>query len=1115
LTLTVFIVVAAILSLAFASLSGNMRSALDDRAEEQVNRISDTLRQPLWNFDHDHIREVGGIFAADDLIQSLRIDDQRGGVLFESRKTEDNIPGISRSKEITHAGEVIGKVSITVSQARFFADLRHLLIATILTLLLALVVIGLGTDYLLVMFLRRPIGSLERAMDRLAAGDFSQGLEPAYRELEGITGRYGAMVERVRAREENLKSINAELGREVRERRATEDRSAFLNAVLLTQMENSPDGILMVSPEGRVILSNRNMAEMWRLPPGALDETTSGPLFELLRSQVSESGRTVEILKFDAGLSLPSIHEELFLTDGRVFVVISTPMIGTEDKHYGRAWIFRDATEQKRTEEALRDNEARYRTLFENSPISLWEEDCSGIKHYLDGLRASVSDFRSYFENHPEAVIECMSRIKVLDVNRETVRLMRAENKEELFRSLGQVFTEETVKVFSDELVALAEGETRFTVETVHRTLTGEDLDVSVTVMAAPGYEDSWSRVYVSIMDITDRKRAEEAARMMQFAVDRSRDAVYLISRDERLLYVNEAACSVLGYTREELLQLAVYHIDNGSQYPPEVWPAHWEELERRKSFVFESFHKRKDGTLLPVEISVNLLTFEGKQFNCAVARDITERKLAEAIQWRANLVLENSPAILFRWRAAPGWPVELVSENIRQLGYTPDQILSGQIPFTSMVHSEDLARVAREVEDYVKKGVDRFQQQYRVVCGDGNIRWVDDRTFVERNETGDVTHFQGIVMDISDRKDAEEALRASEAKFRSLFENMTEGVALHKVLLDSHLKLADYRALDVNPAFEMHTGMTADSLRGALASEIFGEGAAPFLEELSQVVATGRPLVFETFFAPLRKHFQISAFLPGEGLLATVFEDITRRKRDEEELRQKTEEMERFVYTISHDLKSPLVTIQAFLRFLEQDLQKSDETRVRSDLEHMRNATTRMSRLLEELLELSRIGRKVHPQERVPLQELVGEALDMVAGRIAERGVNVEVTPDPISLMGDRMRLVEVFQNLIDNAAKFTGEQSSPTVRIGAEESQDGLILYVKDNGMGIDPRHLGKIFGLFEKLEAGSEGTGVGLALVKRIIETHSGSIWVESGGLGKGVTFYFTLPGTMRQT
>ncbi|MEI7838141.1 MAG: ATP-binding protein, partial [Planctomycetota bacterium] len=245
------------------------------------------------------------------------------------------------------------------------------------------------------------------------------------------------------------------------------------------------------------------------------------------------------------------------------------------------------------------------------------------------------------------------------------------------------------------------------------------------------------------------------------------------------------------------------------------------------------------------------------------------------------------------------------------------------------------------------------------------------------------------------------------------------------------------------------------------------------------------------------------------------VFVDITDRVQAEESLRLQSEELARantevtrFVYTVSHDLKSPLVTIKTFLGYMEKDLASNDTERMAKDMAYAHTAADKMSGLLDELLELSRVGRKVAPFAEVPLQAIVKEAMDLVAGRIAQRGVSVEVTAGPILLFGDRRRLMEVYQNLLDNAAKFMGDQPTPRVEIGAEVNDDETVLFVRDNGIGIDPRHKARLFGLFEKLNPHTEGHGMGLAMVRRIVEMHGGKIWVESDGVGKGTTFRFTL-------
>jgi signal transduction histidine kinase len=171
------------------------------------------------------------------------------------------------------------------------------------------------------------------------------------------------------------------------------------------------------------------------------------------------------------------------------------------------------------------------------------------------------------------------------------------------------------------------------------------------------------------------------------------------------------------------------------------------------------------------------------------------------------------------------------------------------------------------------------------------------------------------------------------------------------------------------------------------------------------------------------------------------------------------------------------------------------------------------MSLLVDELRRLSQVGRMMNPFEEAPLPTIVKEALDLATGRISQGGVRVQVMEEPVVLYGDHMRLVELFQNLIDNAAKFMGNQPSPRVEIGAELSGGDWTIFVRDNGLGIDPKDQPKIFGLFEKLDSGAEGVGLGLALVKRIVEAHGGRIWVESEGLGKGSTFHFTLAKTRR--
>lgn len=245
-------------------------------------------------------------------------------------------------------------------------------------------------------------------------------------------------------------------------------------------------------------------------------------------------------------------------------------------------------------------------------------------------------------------------------------------------------------------------------------------------------------------------------------------------------------------------------------------------------------------------------------------------------------------------------------------------------------------------------------------------------------------------------------------------------------------------------------------------------------------------------------------------------FYDITDRKEATAQreallrvLETQKAELERFVYTVSHDLKSPLITIQGFLGVLDENLTAGQFEEARENFQRITQAARRMEKLLAELLNLARIGRENVPSEPVSLGEVIGEALELLQANISSRGVAVTVQDCAQVVRGHRVRLVEVFQNLIDNSIKYLGEQPAPRIEIGVEPGKGEVACFVRDNGIGIDPKYSHKVFDLFEQLNPRQEGTGIGLAIVKRIVETHGGRIWLESEGASRGTTFRFTLP------
>jgi signal transduction histidine kinase len=226
-------------------------------------------------------------------------------------------------------------------------------------------------------------------------------------------------------------------------------------------------------------------------------------------------------------------------------------------------------------------------------------------------------------------------------------------------------------------------------------------------------------------------------------------------------------------------------------------------------------------------------------------------------------------------------------------------------------------------------------------------------------------------------------------------------------------------------------------------------------------------------------------------------------------ELKERNSAMEQFTYAISHDLKSPLVTIRSYLGAIEEDIQGGKHERALVDLQRVRGAADKMARMLADLLELSRVGRVEHNPSDVAVEEVVLEVCELLASQLSAGRVQLLVNAGGARVRADRSRVLQIFQNIIENAIKCMGDQPAPCIDVSCRQDAGFIVCSVRDNGIGIAPAHFGRIFGLFEKLNPKAEGTGVGLALARGIVEAHGGKIWVESDGPGKGSVFHVRLP------
>jgi PAS domain S-box-containing protein len=413
-----------------------------------------------------------------------------------------------------------------------------------------------------------------------------------------------------------------------------------------------------------------------------------------------------------------------------------------------------------------------------------------------------------------------------------------------------------------------------------------------------------------------------------------------------------------------------------------------------------------------------------------------------------------------------------------------------------------------------------------RVYSGAGEARWMQ---FVNRgifDREGRLIETQAVGRDITERKQIEALLLREQDLYRDLVNTIPAGMYRLRVRPAEKWSEDNWRSqMETNYSVDMAsdrfceiTGISRQEFEGnpeSVPDRIHPEDYAEFIRRNADAVVSmslfsweGRMLLPDqrTIWA----HFEsIPRLLEnGEVIWTGIVYDISERKQAEKELIDKNTELERFTYTVSHDLKSPLITIQSYAGMIGQDLEEGCHGRIPEDLRRIADASAKMGLLLDDLLQLSRVGRMMSPPARVDMGCLVKDVLAQLAGPLNQKRVEVRLQSDLPAVQGDQRRIAEVFQNLVENALKYMGDQESPRIVIGVREEGNKRIFFVSDNGSGIDPAHHESIFGLFNKIDNSSAGTGIGLALVKRIVEVHGGKVWVESEGPGKGSTFCFTL-------
>lgn len=449
-----------------------------------------------------------------------------------------------------------------------------------------------------------------------------------------------------------------------------------------------------------------------------------------------------------------------------------------------------------------------------------------------------------------------------------------------------------------------------------------------------------------------------------------------------------------------------------------------------------------------------------------------------------------------------------------KMTGYSMEEyVASGG--WTGHMHPDDIKKDEADMQKLLRNR-DVVNSEIRTFAKDGSIRW--ERVFAHPIWNKKENRLEGIVgavQDVTRQKLAEEKLRETVLQQTAILNNipdmawMKDKKGYYIAVNEEFIKFVELDAYQIigKTDFDIFPSEFADAYRDGDKQVMETKQRLRIEEKVD--LGNGKIRWAETIKTPITNS-------SGEVIGTTgISREITERKKAEferetliKELEAKNTELERFTYTVSHDLKSPLVTITGFLNYLEKSARAGDFDKFNQDLKRIHQAVEKMQTLLKDLLELSRIGRMMNDPVETSYGEIVREALAIVEGNIKANNIKIEFVDKDHKVFGDKIRLVEVLQNLIENAIKFMGNQPSPVIRIGSiVDSNRPITYFVQDNGIGIDPQFIDRIFGLFNKLDTDSPGSGIGLTLVKRIVEVHGGKIWVESE-LGIGSTFYFTL-------
>ncbi|MDD3323201.1 MAG: PAS domain S-box protein [Paludibacter sp.] len=758
--------------------------------------------------------------------------------------------------------------------------------------------------------------------------------------------------------------------------------------------------------------------------------------------------------------------------------------------------VFQDVTEQRKMEKSLADSERRFRVLL--STVKL-----VSVLFDLNGNITFCNDF-------------------TLELTHWTKEEVIGKNWFNLF--LPKEINEKVKNEFAESLI---NGQIISNYENLILTKEKEEILVSWTNTWLYDNDGNINGIASLGVDVTEQRKAELSIRKSKNRLNRAEFAS--MSGNWELVLANGIIKASKGATKLYGVNIGESKYERIKNIPlPEYRPLMDKALKDllKSDIPYDiDFKIKKADTGEIRDIHSTAVFDKEQQIIFGVIRDVTEQKKTEEALKKSAKLLSDTEKI----GKVGGWEFNI---DTSELLWTEETYDIHDLPYTTSSSVEDginyytqdcIPIIKRALERAIKYG-EPFDLELEIITAKKNRKNVHTIGRID-NENRRIF---GFFQDITERKLNERALKESEEKLSALFTGMSEMVATHELVFDESGWAIDYKIIECNEAFVKIIGIKREDLTGKFATEVYQTAEAPYLNEYADVCLSGENLDFKTYYQPLDKYFQISIVSLGKNRFATITADITEIQKAQEALLAKNKELENYMYVASHDLRSPLVNIQGFSQRLQRqtneltkiissiDLEKEKMETIETlmnenlpkSLNYILTNVSKMDQLINGLLQLSRSGRIEMSIQQLRMNELIKKIVSTFNYQLTECEATVEID-ELQDCYGDENQLNQVFSNIISNAIKYRNRENQLRIEISAKLHFNKVIYSIKDNGIGIDPNFISKIWSVFYRIDPKPEisGEGLGLSLAKQIVEKHKGRIWVESSP-GNGSVFYIEL-------